>query len=200
MDHSAIFVLTWACVAVFIATAIVTLLALVGYTKLGGGDGSRHDFYLKALFGALILEVVGISVTAYASGLKSTGGLVDATKSNEVAAAAAPATNTSQINWVDTGTNADWGGRDYAYTSTSFPKYNVKETVLCDANRVGYVATCWDARSNGYPSNIALTDIPAGTAPAQWCTYKDNQIRLSTPPDGRAPAGRVYICAQSVPR
>ena len=94
MDHSAIFVLTWACVAVFIATAIVTLLALVGYTKLGGGDGSRHDFYLKALFAALILEVVGISVTAYASALKSPGQLIAATKDDKGAAAAAPATNT----------------------------------------------------------------------------------------------------------
>jgi hypothetical protein len=200
MDQTAILVLTWVCVAVFIATAIVTLLALVGHTKLGGGDGSRHDFYLKALFGALILEVVGISVTAYASGLKSSGQLVDPTKHDKGPAAEAPAINTSQINWVDTGTNADWGGRDYAFTSGSFPKYKVKETVLCDASRVGYVATCWDARPNGFPSSITLTDIPAGTAPALWCTYKDNQIRLSTPPDGKAPAGRVYICAQSVPR
>src|SRR3954471_23532832 len=123
MDHNAIFVLTWACVAVFVATAIVTLLALVGYIKLGGGDGSKHDFYLKALFGALILEVIGISVTAYASSLKNPAQLVDATKNDNAGAASAPAINTSQINWVDTGTNADWGGRDYAYTLTSLPKY-----------------------------------------------------------------------------
>jgi hypothetical protein len=200
MDHNAIFVLTWACVAVFIATAIVTLLALIGRMRLGGGDGSRHDFYLKALFGALILEVVGISVTAYASSIKSSTQLLDATNGEKGVGAAPPAVNASQLNWIDTGTNADWGGRDYAYTSTSRPKYTVKETTLCDAGKVGYVATCWDARPTGFPPNVALTDVPAGMAPAQWCTYKDNQIRLSTPPDGKAPPGRVYICAQSVPR
>ena len=114
--------------------------------------------------------------------------------------AGAPLTGTSDIYWTDTGTSADWGGRDYAYTSNSIPKYSVKDAALCDANRVGYVATCWDARPNGYPPNVSLTDIPLGTSPAQWCTYKDNRIRLSTPPDGGAPAGRVYICAQAVGR
>jgi hypothetical protein len=70
MDYNAVFALTWACIAVFIATAIITLLALVGRVTLGGGDGSKHHFYLNALFAALILEVVGISVAAYASAVK----------------------------------------------------------------------------------------------------------------------------------
>ena len=122
MDHNAIFVLTWACVAVFIATAVVTLLALIGRVVLGGGDGSKHDFYLRALFGALILEVVGISLTAYASSIKGSVQLSDATNGEKGVGAAPPAINASQINWIDTGTNADWGGRDYAYTSTSRPK------------------------------------------------------------------------------
>jgi hypothetical protein len=115
-------------------------------------------------------------------------------------AAARPLTDNSNIYWTDSGTNADWGGRDYAYTSSPVPKYRVKDASLCDANRVGYVATCWDARPNGFPPNVDLTDVPRGTTPAQWCTYKDNQIRLSTPPDGHAPAGRVFICAHVVGR
>jgi hypothetical protein len=199
MDHSAISVLTWTCVGVFIATAIVTLLALVGRIKLGGGDGSRHDSYLKALFAALILEVVGFSVTAYASALMNQGPLGDPSKNVGGTAANAPPVSASQVNWVDAGVLADWGGRDYAYTSTSTPKYSVKETVLCDEGKIGFVATCWNARPNGYPPNINLTDVPAGTQPPQWCTYKDITIGLSLPPDGYASPGRVYICAQSVP-
>src|ERR1700712_4148114 len=34
--------------------------------------------------------------------------------------------------WVDTGTNADWGGRDSAFTSTSTPKYSAADFILCD--------------------------------------------------------------------
>lgn len=190
-------VLTWACVVVFITTAIVTLLALVGQVTLGGKGGTRHSFYLKALFSALILEVVGISVTAYSVNVKNPG-LVDPKKSGGDSAAA-PLSPSTQVNWVDTDTLADWVGRDYAYTENSRPKYQVKNNVLCDSTKIGYVATCWEARPDGYP-NVDLTDIPTGTKPAQWCTYKDSRIKLSTPRDGQAPVGRIYICAASVPR
>lgn len=202
MDHLAINVLTWTCIAIFVATGIVTLLALVGRLGLGGGDGSKHDFYLRALFAALILEIVGVSVTAYAS--STTGGappsITDANRSEKGVGAQPPAVNPAQINWADTQSNADWGGVDYAYTVTSTPKYKLKDTTLCDATRLGYVATCWDSRPEGYPPGVDLTDIPKETKPPQWCTYKDNQIRVSSPATGRAKPGRVYICAQSVAR
>lgn len=202
MNLLALDVLTWVCIAIFVATGIVTLLALVGRLDLGGGDGTKHDFYLRALVAALILQVVGVSVTAYASSTKGMAqpSITDANKSEKGVGAPPPAINPSQINWADTQSNADWGGFDYAYTLTASPKYKVKDTVLCDATRLGYVATCWDARPEGYPPGIDLTDIPKGTAPAQWCTYKDNQIRVSSPATGKAKPGRVYICAQSVAR
>jgi hypothetical protein len=105
-----------------------------------------------------------------------------------------------QTGWSDTGTNADWAGRDYAFTSTAIPKYDVRGVTLCSANNIGYVAVCWDQRPEGYPTGIDVTDIPTGGKPPRWCTYKDNRVKLSTPPDGHAPPGRVYVCAQSVPR
>lgn len=101
------------------------------------------------------------------------------------------------IYWVDTGLNADWGGQDYAFTEGSAPKYQVKDMKLCDDNRIGYVATCWDSRPNGYPA-VALTDVASGAKPEQWCTYKNSAIHLSTAPNGAAP-GRVYICGHAIP-
>jgi hypothetical protein len=75
-----------------------------------------------------------------------TGKLQSPAEAAKIEAAAAPPAGTTDIYWVDTGTNADWGGRDYAYASTSVPKYSLKDTNLCDANKIGYLATCWDAR------------------------------------------------------
>ena len=199
MYNGAVSVLTWTCVAVFVCTTIVTLLALVGVVTLGGGDGTKHQYYLRALFGALILQVVGISIAGYASIIRSDAPLADATKGDKGVGAAPPTVNPAQINWIDTQTNADWAGLDYAYTLTSNPKYKVKDTALCDATKLGYVATCWDSRPEGYPG-VDLTDVPKGTSPAQWCTYKDNQVKLSSPATGKAKQGRVYICAQSVAR
>jgi hypothetical protein len=199
---SPVSVVTWTCVFVLVATAIVTLLALVGCVRLGGGDGSKHDFYLRALFGALILEIIGVSITVYASSIKDQPNF---SGTNSIAPGAGatppPLLSSSQVTWVDTTLNADWGGRDYAYTSTSSPKYKVGETVLCDSSKIGYIATCWESRPEGYPKNVGLdlTDIPDGTKPEQWCTYKTNQIRLFTQPDGKAVVGRVYICGLSVP-
>jgi hypothetical protein len=101
--------------------------------------------------------------------------------------------------WVDTGTNADWGGRDRAFTSGTIPKYVVQETRLCDENRAGTIATCWENRPDGYPPGNIPTDINLAKPPSQWCTYKDSTINLATPPDGRAPRGRVYLCARLIP-
>lgn len=53
-------VIAWSCVGVFIATAIVTLLALVKVIELADKK------YLDRLFTVLILEVVGIAVGVFA--------------------------------------------------------------------------------------------------------------------------------------
>ena len=51
-------VVVWTCVAILISTAVITLLALIGILKLGGGTAADHRYYLNRLFAALILEVV----------------------------------------------------------------------------------------------------------------------------------------------
>lgn len=99
MDQAAILTVTWACIALFVATGIVTLLALVGRVTLGGGDGSKHDFYLKALFTAIVLEIVGISLTAYALKLKGSG-LIEAPKNMLIGVGAT--THTCQLRFQST--------------------------------------------------------------------------------------------------
>ncbi len=99
--------------------------------------------------------------------------------------------------WVDTTTSADWGGRDVASTTGTIPKYRVKDMPLCDENHMGSIAVCWDNRPNGFPGGVP-TDLSG--APAQWCTYKDSSVKLSTSPDGRAPPGHVYLCTRPIPR
>ncbi len=59
-------VIAWICVFAFLATVIITLLALTGKITLGGGDGKNHDIYLRKLFYIVIIEIVGISITVYA--------------------------------------------------------------------------------------------------------------------------------------
>ena len=69
---SPLIVVVWTCVVVFLATAIITLAALVGWIRcLGGGDCNSHHYYLKRLFGALIIEIAGVSVAAYAEAFSS---------------------------------------------------------------------------------------------------------------------------------
>ena len=104
-------------------------------------------------------------------------------------------TSSTRPSWIDTGTSADWAGRDIASTTGSIPKYGVSDKALCEEN--GLIAVCWDNRQGGYPLGVP-TDL-AGQ-PSQWCTYKNPTVRISTPPDGKAPPGRVYLCARSVSR
>ncbi|SDE31526.1 hypothetical protein [Niabella drilacis] len=56
-------VLVWTCVLVFVATATITILALVGKIKI-------EPFFLKRLFITLLLEVVVISVLAFKNSFK----------------------------------------------------------------------------------------------------------------------------------
>ena len=102
------------------------------------------------------------------------------------------------ISWFDTTISADWAGRDRAFTKESIPKYSVSGADLCSENRLGYVAVCWDTRPSGYPGGVP-NDLNGAITPS-WCTYKGPEIRLSTPPDGRAPPGRVFLCSRDVSR
>jgi len=66
-------VVVWTCVAVFILTSFITILSLIGKLRLGGGTQELNEYFLKKLFAALLLEVIGTSVAiyaAYANGLR----------------------------------------------------------------------------------------------------------------------------------
>jgi hypothetical protein len=114
--------------------------------------------------------------------------------------APAPFAPENSARWFDTGLQADWGGKDSFYSAGQFPVYEADERKLCDDNLLGQIATCWSSRpadatsmAPGVPTNI-------GEKRNDWCAYKDNNVTLARPPDGRAPPGRVYACAHSIPR
>lgn len=96
--------------------------------------------------------------------------------------------------WLETGIQADWGGRDIAYTRGITPKFLVANVVLCDPSKIGSIAVCWQDRPAGYP--LGTPSDFQGIAKS-WCTYKDNFIQLNTPPDGHAPPGLVFVCSRS---
>lgn len=62
-------ILVWTFIFVVITTAVITFLALLGMVRLGGGDGSQHDYYLRKLFEALIIEVLVVAVGAFSVNL-----------------------------------------------------------------------------------------------------------------------------------
>lgn len=97
----------------------------------------------------------------------------------------------SIFRWVDTNVVADWGGHDIASTSGDTPDRRLKGQPLCDQGHAGFIATCWSIRTSGYPASVP-TDIVGN--PNSWCTYKDASIKLTTPPNGHATPGRVYVC------
>jgi hypothetical protein len=61
MDPAAI-VLVWTRVALFVVTAIITIGGLLGWWLLGGGSARQHDYYLRNLFRALVVEIVAVVV------------------------------------------------------------------------------------------------------------------------------------------
>jgi hypothetical protein len=69
---TAIEAIVWTCVAIFVATAVVTFLALIGKVQLGGGDQDEHKRYLRLLVKTLVVEVAIIAVGVFAD--YATGG------------------------------------------------------------------------------------------------------------------------------
>ena len=86
-------------------------------------------------------------------------------------------------SWAYVGVSADWGGMDRAYSSGDTPKETVQGYALCDHAHIGFVATCWSDRPNGYPPGNLPTDIidASGHPLPAWCTYKDNRVNILTP-------------------
>lgn len=99
--------------------------------------------------------------------------------------------------WFDTDGKADWGGGDTAYTAGLLPKYkSAKDRSLCDSAHIGNVATCWDNRPGGRAPNV---DSDVDSSETVWCAYKQNSIRVSTPPNGSAPPARIFVCSRYIP-
>jgi len=70
MDSYAITAIVWTCVALFVITGVITLLALLNVVQLGG-NAAAHNYYLKALFRTLVAEIVVISVGAFGVQIKN---------------------------------------------------------------------------------------------------------------------------------
>lgn len=103
-----------------------------------------------------------------------------------------------EVFWFDTSTQADWGGRDVAYTKGYLPRYlSVQAKPLCDAAHLGNVVTCWDNRRGGQAAGI---DSDVTISDSQWCAYKERSVRISSRPDGQAPQGQIFVCARYIPR
>jgi len=58
-------VIVWTCIIIFILTAGITFLALLGLIKLGGGTGDKHHYFLTRLFYALLIEVATVSISVF---------------------------------------------------------------------------------------------------------------------------------------
>jgi|GEM_PF-1401072 len=62
--------LKWTCIAIFVLTAIITFLALLGKIKLGGETKELHHYYLKRLFTVIIIQASTGSVLAFKNEMK----------------------------------------------------------------------------------------------------------------------------------
>jgi len=174
---SAVTVVVWTCVAVFISTAIITIFALVGVLKLGGGTSSDHKYYLNRLFVALVLEVAANGVAVF----------YQETRTPQLSALPAQVVQiqarldelekqkslTSQGNhWELLRVGSDCPGADIASTNGT----DVPDPINCQNESV--TAVCWDGSLFRNGTN-------------KWCTYK--RIAPEACVGGGAP-GRLYRC------
>jgi len=180
-------------VGLAIVAIVILMVSNLDPQRIAHALGTQEDNVRR---GSQVLIFIGALLIAGLAVFDKVTQLGKLEPAKEKPAEATPSGTSGAMYWVDTGTSADWGGRDSASTFGLIPKYSVATTRLCDENHAGSIAVCWDNRPSGYPSGVA-TDI-TGLTP-QWCTYKDSSIRLSTSPDGKAPPGRVYLCARSIP-
>jgi hypothetical protein len=176
-------VVVWTCVSVFILTSLITMLALVGKLRLGGGDQTLSEYFLKRLFVALLLEVIGTSVAiyaAYANGIRDTFRNSEISLSDlkmrvtnlekAVSPADKPKPFIISTKWelIRTG---DCSGNDIDSSSGPIPREN-----LCSSKEI--TSVCWDG---GTYKNGATA----------WCTYKKIGINSC---NGGSATGQMYKC------
>ena len=173
-------VLVWTCVAVFVSSAVITLLALVGVLQLGGGGPVNHNYYLNRLFAALVIEVIAIAVavfyqqtqtpqlSAIPDQLVGVQKRVDQLQARVDQLQAKPA---SGPKWQLSRVGGDCPGQDVAQTQGAEP-----DNANCTATNV--TAVCWDGAlfRNGTQA---------------WCTYK--RVEPDKCVGGGAP-GRLFRC------
>jgi hypothetical protein len=173
-------VIVWTCVSVFVVTCAITILALVGKLRLGGGSQALNEYFLKRLFVALLIEVIGTSVAiyaAYANGIRDTFhnselNLSDlkmrVTNLEKASTTGGKPVISTKWELVRTG---DCSGNDTDSTAGPIPREN-----LCSSKDI--TSVCWDG---GTYKNGA----------SAWCTYK--KININSCNGGSAP-GQMYKC------
>src|SRR4030095_5640359 len=112
-------VIAWTCVGVFIATAIITLLALVGVIRLADRK------YLNRLFTLLVSEIAVVSVAFFASWLQAP---------DKVQAAIETKTETQTAERVSVDTAAALN-QQYAPMLAEYRNYLAKDTRLSEPQR-----------------------------------------------------------------
>jgi hypothetical protein len=185
---SPISIIVWTCVALFVTTSVITVLALLGIVVLGGSTKSNHSYYLKRLFVSLILEVVSSGAAIFYQQTKSVQiaelpdqfvqlqrRVDDLERTVSSLPRSAPTGHPVRpsSHWELTRMGSDCAGRDIASTPTPTP-----DPAQC---KPGVTAVCWDGQlfRNGIGS---------------WCTYKAVEPQACT--GGGAP-GRLYSCKSS---
>lgn len=171
--------IVWTCVAAFICTAIITVLALLGVIKLGGGTAADNQYYLKRLFVALVLEVVANSLAVFyqqtrtpqSNDLPSQIVQIQRRLNDLEKRQGQPVTGR---RWELLRVGSDCSGEDIASTDTGQP-----EPTNC--NNENITAVCWDG-------NLFRNGV------RPWCTYK--KISPDKCVGGGAP-GRLFRCIPS---
>jgi hypothetical protein len=181
MSVTPIAVLVWTCVAFFVSSAVVTLLALVGVLQLGGAGVANHNYYLKRLFGALAIEIIAVAVAVFYQQTRTPqlselpDQFVRLQKRVEQLEARPGETGrpSSGPQWQLSRVGGDCPGKDIAETSGAEP-----DKANCTGGNV--TAVCWDG-----------TLFRNGTRGA-WCTYKAIEPQQCV--GGGAP-GRLFRCS-----
>jgi hypothetical protein len=179
---TAFLVVIWTCVGLFVVTSIILILALVGRVKLGGGDGNRHDFYLRALFTVLIVEIATAGAGAFTVYLKTAPSSLNGVNTTSTGTGAStPSTNThASTDTIGTGTAARTTSTSSSAT-VSDAEPNVPNTFVAewagggytDRNADGLITHQYDIHtqvptSDSVVFNVAVPIKGLYTAIAAW--------------------------------
>ena len=161
-------VIAWTCVAVFIASAIITILALLRVLRL------PNKRYLNRLFAIIIVAVVGTCASFFQEFIHSGAGTTDKkAKAGAIDKKAAPETSwigfkhsgayvaKFYLNWTEDGQPKSWssGSKTAGYSEVIFLKANAREIKISAQAATGLVWDPWGtifklALTNGPPNKV----------------------------------------------